>query len=282
MKAKKALGQHFLIDKNIINKIIKNARLREDDLIIEIGAGHGELTLPLSEQVRHVFAIEKDAGLCYKLKKSIKDKKIKNITVIKGDILKLDLKEIGDFSEKKPVVMGNIPYNISSLILKKLIDNKELLSKAVLMFQLEYAKRLTASPGTKEYGALTLLISYHATVKELFQVSRNVFYPKPSVDSMVVEITFDKSYPVEEYLFRYVVNATFSHRRKNILNSLFYYMRDVGISKEQLKKLLSEAEIAPDMRAEALEMSDFLRLSAKLKEYLPKNLIHIQQTDQVE
>jgi len=277
MKAKKALGQHFLIDKNIINKIIKNARLREDDLIIEIGAGHGELTLPLSEQVRHVFAIEKDAGLCYKLKKSIKDKKIKNITVIKGDILKLDLKEIGDFSEKKPVVMGNIPYNISSLILKKLIDNKELLSKAVLMFQLEYAKRLTASPGTKEYGALTLLISYHATVKELFQVSRNVFYPKPSVDSMVVEITFDKSYPVEEYLFRYVVNATFSHRRKNILNSLFYYMRDVGISKEQLKKLLSEAEIAPDMRAEALEMSDFLRLSAKLKEYLPKNLIHSSQ-----
>ncbi len=282
MKAKKALGQHFLIDKNIINKIIKNARLREDDLIIEIGAGHGELTLPLSEQVRHVFAIEKDAGLCYKLKKSIKDKKIKNITVIKGDILKLDLKEIGDFSEKKPVVMGNIPYNISSLILKKLIDNKAFLSKAVLMFQLEYAKRLTASPGTKEYGALTLLISYHATVKELFQVSRNVFYPKPSVDSMVVEITFDKSYPVEEYLFRYVVNATFSHRRKNILNSLFYYMRDVGISKEQLKKLLSEAEIAPDMRAEALEMSDFLRLSAKLKEYLPKNLIHTQQTDQVE
>jgi len=277
MKAKKALGQHFLIDKNIINKIIKNARLREDDLIIEIGAGHGELTLPLSEQVRHVFAIEKDAGLCYKLKKSIKDKKIKNITVIKGDILKLDLKEIGDFSEKKPVVMGNIPYNISSLILKKLIDNKALLSKAVLMFQLEYAKRLTASPGTKEYGALTLLISYHATVKELFQVSRNVFYPKPSVDSMVVEITFDKSYPVEEYLFRYVVNATFSHRRKNILNSLFYYMRDVGISKEQLKKLLSEAEIAPDMRAEALEMSDFLRLSAKLKEYLPKNLIHSSQ-----
>ena len=277
MKAKKALGQHFLIDKNIINKIIKNARLREDDLIIEIGAGHGELTLPLSEQVRHVFAIEKDAGLCYKLKKSIKDKKIKNITVIKGDILKLDLKEIGDFSEKKPVVMGNIPYNISSLILKKLIDNKAFLSKAVLMFQLEYAKRLTALPGTKEYGALTLLISYHATVKELFQVSRNVFYPKPSVDSMVVEITFDKSYPVEEYLFRYVVNATFSHRRKNILNSLFYYMRDVGISKEQLKKLLSEAEIAPDMRAEALEMSDFLRLSAKLKEYLPKNLIHSSQ-----
>jgi 16S rRNA (adenine1518-N6/adenine1519-N6)-dimethyltransferase len=276
MKPKKALGQHFLVDKNIINKIIGCAQLKEDDLVIEIGAGHGELTLPLSEKVSHVFAIEKDAGLCYKLRKSIKDKKIKNITVVKGDVLKLDLKELGDFSKNKPVIMGNIPYNISSLILKKLIENKELLSKAVLMFQLEYAKRLTALPGTKDYGALTLLISYHATVKELFQVSRNVFYPKPSVDSMLVEIRFDKSYPEEEHLFRYVVNATFSHRRKKILNSLFNYMKDTGISKDQLKKLLSEANIAPNLRAEVLGINDFLRLSAKLKEYLPKSLIHTQ------
>jgi len=276
MRPKKALGQHFLVDKNIINKIIKNARLKEDDLIIEFGAGHGELTLPLSEQVRHVFAIEKDAGLCYRLKKSIKDRKIKNITVIKEDILKLDLKEIGDFSKEKPVVMGNIPYNISSLILKKLVESKELISRAVLMFQLEYAKRLTALPRTKEYGALTLLVSYHATVKELFQISRNVFYPKPSVDSMLVEIRFDRPYPgIEEHIFRYVVNATFSHRRKNILNSLFAYMRGIGISKEQLKKLLSEADISPNLRAEVLEMDDFLRLSAKLKEYLQKNLVHI-------
>ena len=276
MKPKKALGQHFLVDKNIINKIIGCAQLKEDDLVIEIGAGHGELTLPLSEKVSHVFAIEKDAGLCYKLRKSIKDKKIKNITVVKGDVLKLDLKELGDFSKNKPVIMGNIPYNISSLILKKLIENKELLSKAVLMFQLEYAKRLTALPGTKDYGALTLLISYHATVKELFQVSRNVFYPKPSVDSMLVEIRFDKSYPEEEHLFRYVVNATLSHRRKKILNSLFNYMKDTGISKDQLKKLLSEANIAPNLRAEVLGINDFLRLSAKLKEYLPKSLIHTQ------
>ena len=84
MKPKKALGQHFLVDKNIINKIIGCAQLKEDDLVIEIGAGHGELTLPLSEKVSHVFAIEKDAGLCYKLRKSIKDKKIKNKTVVKG------------------------------------------------------------------------------------------------------------------------------------------------------------------------------------------------------
>ena len=110
----------------------------------------------------------------------------------------------------------------------------------------------------------------------LFQVSRNVFYPKPSVDSMLVEIRFDKSYPEEEHLFRYVVNATFSHRRKKILNSLFNYMKDTGISKDQLKKLLSEANIAPNLRAEVLGINDFLRLSAKLKEYLPKSLIHTQ------
>jgi len=276
-KSKKSLGQHFLVDKNIIRKIIQEANLTKDDIVIEIGAGHGELTLPLSEQVGHIYAIEKDPGLCYKLKKSIKDKRIHNITVIKEDILKVDLHKLEDFSEKKAIIMGNIPYNLSSLILQKLISSKDIIKKAVLMFQLEYAKRLTATPGTKEYGALTLLISYHATVKELFYVSRNVFFPKPAVDSMVVEIMFDKSYPnFCESAFRYTVNATFSHRRKNILNSLTAYMKGSGIGKEELKKVLLDAGIDPTVRAESLKMEDFLRLSSRIKEYLLKNSAHNQ------
>ena len=267
-RPKKALGQHFLIDKNIIKKIIESANLDKNDIVVEIGAGHGELTLPLSEQVEYIFAIEKDPKLCYKLKKSIKDRKIKNITVIKDDILKVDLHKLMDFSEKKAIVMGNIPYNLSSLILQKLISSKDIIKKAVLMFQLEYAKRLTARPGTKEYGALTLLISYHATVKELFRVSKNVFFPRPSVDSMVVEIVFDKSYPdFCESAFKYVVNATFSHRRKNILNSLSFYMKGSGISREEIKRVLIDAKIDPAVRAESLKIEDFLRLSLRIKEY---------------
>ena len=269
-RPKKSLGQNFLIDKNIIEKIIKYARLKEDDIVIEIGAGHGELTIPLSGHVSQVFAIEKDPGLCHKLKKRMGEERIRNIKVIRGDILKLDLREIDDFP-KKPIVMGNIPYNISSLILKRLISSKEIIEKAILMFQLEYAKRLVASPGTKEYGSLTLFVSYHATVKELFSVSRNVFFPRPSVDSMVVEIIFDKKYPEsDEAIFRFVVNAAFSHRRKNILNSLFEYMKGSGIRKEEVREFLLSSNINPELRAENLSIEDFLRLSEKMKKYLPK------------
>ncbi len=272
-RPKKSLGQHFLVDKNIIEKIIRYARLKQDDIVIEIGAGHGELTIPLSEHVSQVFAIEKDPGLCYKLRKRIGEERIRNIKVIRGDILKLDLREIEDFP-KRPVVMGNIPYNISSLILKKLISSKEMIERAILMFQLEYAKRLVASPGTKDYGSLTLLVSYHATVKELFSVSKNVFFPRPSVDSMVVEIVFDKRYPEsEEAVFRFVVNAAFSHRRKNILNSLFEYMKGSGIRKGGIRNVLLSSNISPELRAENLSIEDFLRLSEKMKKYLPKEQV---------
>ena len=272
-RPKKSLGQHFLVDKNIIEKIIRYARLKQDDIVIEIGAGHGELTIPLSEHVSQVFAIEKDPGLCYKLRKRIGEERIRNIKVIRGDILKLDLREIEDFP-KRPVVMGNIPYNISSLILKKLISSKEMIERAILMFQLEYAKRLVASPGTKDYGSLTLLVSYHATVKELFSVSKNVFFPRPSVDSMVVEIVFDKRYPEsEEAVFRFVVNAAFSHRRKNILNSLFEYMKGSGIRKGGIRDVLLSSNISPELRAENLSIEDFLRLSEKMKKYLPKEQV---------
>ena len=272
-RPKKSLGQHFLVDKNIIEKIIRYAGLKQDDILIEIGAGHGELTIPLSEHVSQVFAIEKDPGLCYKLRKRIGEERIRNIKVIRGDILKLDLREIEDFP-KRPVVMGNIPYNISSLILKKLISSKEMIERAILMFQLEYAKRLVASPGTKDYGSLTLLVSYHATVKELFSVSKNVFFPRPSVDSMVVEIVFDKRYPEsEEAVFRFVVNAAFSHRRKNILNSLFEYMKGSGIRKGGIRNVLLSSNISPELRAENLSIDDFLRLSEKMKKYLPKEQV---------
>ncbi len=264
IKPKKSLGQHFLLDKNIIQKIIKKARLRPDDIVVEIGAGKGELTFPLAYEVAHVFAIEKDNKLFSLLRDSIVQKGISNVTLVKEDVLKCDFSEIRPLiKERKAVVLGNIPYNISSPLIEKLIEKKALIERAVIMLQVEFARRLVAFPNTKEYGALTVVLGYHATVRKLFEVSRNAFFPRPKVDSMVVEIVFDKEYPeVDESSFRLFVHGAFAHRRKKIINSLAGYLGPMGIGKEELGQMLKRCGIDPDKRAQSLGIEDFLCLAS--------------------
>ncbi len=267
MIPKKSLGQHFLKDKNIIRKIIKEADLRKDEIALEIGAGKGELTIPLSKEAGHVIAIEKDKELCNILEEKIKEEGIRNITVINEDILKWDFSNL----PKKTTVLGNIPYNISSPLIERLIENRSLIKKAIIMFQLEFAERLIASAGSKKYGAISVIVRYFADIKKLFYVSKNVFYPRPKVDSMVVMIRFKEDVEeIDEEIFKKTVHSAFAYRRKNLLNSMFRYFKSErpDLKKEQIEEAIRRCNIEPEIRAESLTVDDFLRLYFQLKEFL--------------
>jgi 16S rRNA (adenine1518-N6/adenine1519-N6)-dimethyltransferase len=179
--------------------------------------------------------------------------------VVNADILRWDFNEIKALSEKKIQAIGNLPYNISSPFLEKLIENRKLVGRAVLMFQLEVAKRIAASPGTKAYGAMTLLVRYYAQPTVMLEVSREAFSPKPKVDSMVLELDFDRPHPrraVHGEDFRKVVKAAFSHRRKTLLNSLRSSL--MAWDRETLIKGMKKCGIDHGRRPETLDIDEFI------------------------
>ena len=262
----KRLGQHFLVEPDIINKIIESARLNDSDIVLEIGPGQGALTIPLARTAGHLFAVEKDAFLTNILKKTISRAGITNVTLINYDILRWDFHEINLSSSKKIKVIGNLPYNISTPFLEKLIKNRNMVSRAILMFQLEVARRLAASPGGKEYGAMTLRIKYHTLARVLIEVSRKAFYPRPKVDSMVLELDFEKHYPLCsscEEIFNKVVKGAFAYRRKTIFNSLKTACPFWG--QKMLLDIMEKCRIDVKRRAETLCMDEFLCLTNALK-----------------
>lgn len=262
---KKRLGQHFLRDAGIVHKIINQARLDPSDHVLEIGSGLGALTIPLAGSVHHVVAVEKDPQLADMLRKRLARDVIDNVRLINEDILKLELEGIPRGPAKKMKVIGNLPYNISSPFLEKLVENRNLVSKAILMFQLEVARRLSASPGGKEFGAMTVLIQYHAQVSPLFKVSKASFYPKPKVDSMVLVLDFERPHPrraEDESKFKMVVKGAFAHRRKTLLNSLKRSLSSP--TSEEIFAALHRCEIDPGKRAETLNIDHFLCLTTAL------------------
>ncbi len=264
-RPKKWLGQHFLVDPGIIRKIITLARFQSSDLVLEIGPGLGALTLPLSRSVRHVVAVEKDAHLSGLLEKKLDRAGVTNVTLVTNDILTWDFQELSRSSSTRIQVIGNLPYNISSPFLEKLVRERAIVSRAILMFQAEVAGRLAASPGVKAYGALTVLVRYHARSKVLLEVSRNAFYPKPKVDSKVLEIDFGHPYPVRAASasgFTKVVRGAFAHRRKTLLNSLMGAFPNHD--REEFIGALRECDIDPGRRGETLDMDEFLCLSSAL------------------
>ncbi|MBW1804234.1 MAG: ribosomal RNA small subunit methyltransferase A [Deltaproteobacteria bacterium] len=265
-RPKKALGQHFLRDRSVIHAIIDRAGFRSSDCVLEIGGGTGALTIPLAGFVRHLIVVEKDSQLTVLLRKKLTREGRENVTLINQDILKLNFAEILPDLPERIQVIGNLPYNISSPFLEKLITHRERVMRAVLMFQKEVARRLTATPGTKSYGALTVLLGYYARVSPLLAVPREAFYPKPKVDSMVVEVDFEKPYPgrsEDVSSFQRVVKGAFAYRRKTLLNALkgsFPVYEDEAIS-----KALDMCRLDPGMRAEMLQIDDFLCLSAAMR-----------------
>lgn len=234
-------------------------------MVLEIGPGQGALTLPLARSVGHVVAVEKDARLAEFLEEKLSRAGISNVTLVNRDILKWEFNEISNSSSAKIQVIGNLPYNISSPFLEKLVENRGLVSRAVLMFQLEVARRLTASPGSKAYGAMTLLVRYHAKPTAFFEVPAEAFFPRPKVNSMVLELDFERPYPkraVHDVDLKRVVKGAFAHRRKTLLNSLKGAFS--SWNPEMLLEAMKKCGIDPGTRAETLGMDEFLCLGTAL------------------
>ncbi len=265
IRAKKKMGQVFLADNNIAAKIVARAGVNRQSIVLEIGAGLGALTLPTALAAGRVYAVEKDAQLAQLLSTELLANHISNVEIVCQDILKLDLQAIAGKHPTPLLVMGNLPYNISSQILVKLIRCRNLISRAVLMFQKELAERLTARPGGRDYGRLSVMLQYCAAIKSLAVVEANAFFPKPRIDSEVLEIEFlaPKKRPVENENYLYeVIKAAFGRRRKTLKNSLIG--SELGITKDIALEALAKAGIDPSRRAETLTVEEFVALSNAL------------------
>jgi 16S rRNA (adenine1518-N6/adenine1519-N6)-dimethyltransferase len=213
----KRFGQNFLQDQNILKKIVTEINPRQDDLIMEIGPGQGALTEKIIERTSDLIAVEIDSRVIDNLKN-----RFPTLNLLQYDFLDLDLHNYLNPSKDKIRIIGNIPYNLTSPILFKLFDNNTIVQDAVFMVQLEVAKRMSASMGSKDYGILSVLLNYFGETKLAFKVSPNVFYPKPKVHSAVVHIYFNSSRVDKRInsLFKSIVKASFGNRRKTLKNSL--------------------------------------------------------------
>jgi 16S rRNA (adenine1518-N6/adenine1519-N6)-dimethyltransferase len=258
---KKDLGQNFITDDNIINKIIKESDITSDDCVLEIGPGMGSLTYFLYQQCKKLVAVEKDDKLYAILKNNFSD--ADNVTLIHDDILKFNFKQLLELfgTDQKIKAISNLPYSITSAAIMKLLEHNDLFESLTLMMQKEVAQRLAAKPSTKNYGSLTLAVSYYADCTILFNVPSNVFFPKPTVDSSVVLLTLRKHPDVntqhEKELFE-IIRAAFSVRRKTLLNAL---SNTLGMSKEKIKYALESLQLDPNIRGEALTLEQFAELT---------------------
>ncbi len=250
---KKRLGQHFLHDKNIINKIIKFVKPNKLDNFIEIGPGEGAITIPLIEKISKLILIEKDRSLIPILKDNLSD--FQNITFINEDILKYEFKDI---TKDEIRIIGNLPYNISTEILFKIASTPLAIIDAHFMLQKEVIDRIIAKPGSKEYGRLSIMCQVYFDVKKLFEISPNAFYPKPKVQSAYIKMKRLKSKfknNKHEKCFYEIVRKSFIARRKMIKTSL----KDM-ITENDWAKL----GIDNNKRPEQLSVENFLNISSML------------------
>jgi len=261
-RPRKRWGQNFLIDHNIARKMVSSAELSPKDIVLEIGAGKGILTGKIASQVNKVIAIEIDKKLCNFLREELKD--YENVEIIEGDFLKLDISRfLGSDSRSPAKVISNLPYYITSPIIMKLLNARGW-SEAIFMLQREVGERIIASPGGKDYGALSILVQYHCYVEKQFNVSRNVFRPKPDVDSIVIMLKLLKRPRIkvrDEKLFFEIVHGAFSQRRKKLSNSISNALK---IDKHLLEELLERLNISPVRRAETLSIEEFATISNSL------------------
>jgi 16S rRNA (adenine1518-N6/adenine1519-N6)-dimethyltransferase len=265
IRAQKHLGQHFLANQTTAEMIVNRSGLLSEDVVLEIGAGLGALTIPVARVVREVFAVEKDRKIVDILKTEILASNLSNVVVMRENILKIDIKFLANDIGQQLVVMGNLPYNISSQILVQLIKSREALTRAVFMIQKELAQRITAQPGCKDYGRLSVMLGYCANIKKIAEVKAAVFFPKPKVDSEVLELRFKKrlKHPVknEDHFFR-VIKAAFGNRRKILKNALG--ASELNIDAGTAQNILERSGIDPVRRAETLTVKEFVTLSNNL------------------
>lgn len=259
-RPQKRLGQNFLVDGNIKNKLFEAAGLKKDDTVLEIGPGLGQLTFDISSMVKDVIAVEFDKKIFSILRDMAKGRD--NIRLLHQDFLKTDLLSIIPGSRKVKVI-SNLPYYISTPIILKILEDKECIESALLTLQAEVADRLLAPPNTKQYGSLTIFASFYAEIKKLFSVKKNSFYPVPQVDSVVILLVPRIEPPVkvrDENVLLELIRAGFSSRRKTLINALSA-KNFRGLSKSAIQKILQESGVSENVRAEALSLQDFARAS---------------------
>ena len=262
---KKSLGQNFLIDSNILNRIVDGAGVDKTVGVIEIGPGIGSLTEALAKKAKKVISFEIDGRLLPILAETLAD--YNNVEIINNDILKVDVDNI--IAEKmsdcdKIMVVANLPYYITTPILTHLIENTEKIDDYVVMMQREVANRLNAKVGTKDYNSLTILLNYYTDVEYLFTVPKKVFVPAPNVESAVVKIMTKekKEFEVDQKFFKFV-RSCFVHRRKTLLNNLISsYGKD---KKQDLQASCFDSEIEATRRSETLTLTEFYNLYNNLK-----------------
>lgn len=260
----KKYGQNFLIDPRVLEKIVDAAELSEADFALEIGPGIGTLTQALAERAGKVVAVEIDRTLLPVLSETLSD--YPNVEVINGDILKLDLADLLETrrEENQPLkIIANLPYYITTPILMRFLEENVPYQSITVMVQREVAERMKAVPGTKDYGALSLAIQYHAVPEIVAHVPPNCFLPRPDVASAVIRLTRQETPPVavkDEKLLFTVIRAAFAQRRKTLTNALSNAAA-LSLSKEDTAACLKKADLPDAIRGEALDLAAFARLS---------------------
>lgn len=262
-RPRKRFGQHFLTQPNTAERIVRDAELDESDVVVEVGPGLGALTRFIVGRVRRVHLVELDRDLAHNLETALTSSG-DSVRVHCLDALDFDFLSVGHSEEKALIVLGNLPYNISSPLIFHLLESMAAVNRAVFMVQKEVGERFAAGPGTKDYGVLSVLLGIYARVTKLFSVGADQFYPPPKVESLVVRMDFCPeqagAHPSFGFMRRFV-SAAFQQRRKTLHNSLRGLAGDVDL----LDSALERADIEPWRRPETLAPADFFRLGGTLR-----------------
>lgn len=269
----KKFGQNFLIDTNVLERIIRSANITKEDCILEIGPGIGTMTQYLAESAKEVIAVEIDKTLLPILEDTLSD--YCNITIINEDILKLDVGHIVEEKNAgKPIkIVANLPYYITTPIIMGLFEKNVPLKSITIMVQKEVADRIKVGPGSKEYGALSLAVQYYAKPEIVANVPPNCFLPRPKVGSAVIHLVRYEKPPVavtDEKLMFALIRASFNQRRKTLANGLGN-AKELKLTKGQVQEVLKEMKLPVTIRGETLTLSQFAELTNRICEKKWKN-----------
>lgn len=262
IQLKKRKSQHYLVNSSILDRIIQKADLSISDTVLDIGAGIGTLTIPLSEEVEKVVAIEQDPHIADVLRERLKNEKITNVDVLEGDATRLKLPTFNK-------VVSNLPYQISSPITFRLLEYD--FEFAILMYQLEFAERMVAKPGDSKYSRLSVMINLKANVEKLFTVPKGAFIPRPRVSSAVVKLKPKKDVYLDEFFFK-ITRALFQHKRKKakkaLLDSYHEWAPDKKVAREMLSRIDPKLM---EKRPFQMHPENIIKISMELKILMAKN-----------
>jgi len=261
---RKRWGQHFLIDRNILSKVVRTAEIEETDVVLEVGPGLGVLTLALAKEAKRVIAVEIDQKLVEILKEKVAD--CPNVEIIRKDIMEVDFNDLIERGGQPLKVVANLPYQISTPLLFRFIESRSVFASLTLMLQKEVAERMTATPGGKDYGPLSIFTQIVSDFSIRFLIKPSAFFPPPKVDSAVIHMVWKKR-PMAEVedieWFKRVVRGSFGYRRKTLMNAL----RHSGLSlPEEGTERMKRIGIDPQRRPETLTIEEYVRLADVLKE----------------